>query len=604
MSLTNDSNKKLKLFSKIIPVAGFCFFAILLFLRFVFSYHITIQLLASFSITLLMFIIQYFIYRKKGSFFFAPLITSAFILYINIPYYVDEKMSPMFFESILLLVVFLFSFIIFNLYECYGAKKKNYNNVFFISLMTYIVIFLAIDFYRFSIVNYYMTLLPTNAQSFYHTLKGTFFYQATSWEGWKSVFGAHNSPFIILILPIYALIPDTQTLIAVQVLLLSVTSVPIYLLARSRTSNFSACIIAFCFLMLPTIISQHLYPFNVRVVGIPFFAWAVYFFEKNDFKKFLATSILFISAVETFALSFITFSFYALIRKKNKKWVILPIFIGLIWFIMSYYLIMPFFASQGLPPTNNFTKKQFLMYYGHLGENPSEIVKNTLTKPISVVELFLTKERLGFVYIFLSPFIFFLPFFSSVLLLGIPDFFINALSQDPGTISPYPSYNVVISLLLVISVVLGANKIERMLQYFSKRLHYEKIILLIFFLVISQFHIWLKPRDFMPPPEIKTLKEIINNIGEGSKVLVLSLSDGNIESAISDKATIYVIDTAKLIKEPDFVIIGKYYLGDKKNSPQLKRWKKWKKFYKYNPNYNIIIKSDYYELFKRESSEN
>lgn len=541
-------------------------------------------------------IIYWLINRKaQGKATFIPLFISSLILLINLPYYLSDK-GPALNESTILLFFSLASLFAIKKVESQAVsfESRNADRLFSISLLVYIIIFFAIAYYRFSIFSDWMANMAHFNQSFYMTLKGTFFYNAASWIGWKSHFATHNSPFLILLLPFYAIIPGALTLIFLHIAILSSAAIPIYVIAREKLNSVSAYFMAMGFLLLPTIISKHLYPFSTRVLGIGFLIWMIYYFEKKDFKKFMVFSALFLSVIETFALIFSAFSLYAYIKKMDRKWIITPLILGILWFAFSIYVVIPYFASIGSSEAA-FPKNQFVSYYGHLGDKPSEVLKTMIFEPMKVVKLLADANKLGFLYHMISPYGLLLPLLSPVMLIGIPDVILNFLSKDPGTYSPYPSYNLALAALLTISSIYSLSRLSINERFKSLNLKTFMVPFIIMLLIISNFHVWYKPRDFLAPKELGSLRKINETTKKDAKVLILTQPTSGIEAVLSDKAIIYLAYSAHQVNNPDLVIINTN-VKDESFGDELSR--KWISQYEKRQDYSEIIKDGPYRVLR------
>ncbi|MBM3253377.1 MAG: DUF2079 domain-containing protein, partial [Candidatus Omnitrophica bacterium] len=112
------------------------------------------------------------------------------------------------------------------------------------------------------------------------------------------IFGAHLYLIILLILPIYALFPHPLTLLFLQTIFLALAAYPLYCLATLKLNKTLALLIGISYLLYPTLGSINLLETHFEIYAIFFLFFALYYFEKENFKKFLIFILLAISCKE------------------------------------------------------------------------------------------------------------------------------------------------------------------------------------------------------------------------------------------------------------------------------------------------------------------
>lgn len=120
------------------------------------------------------------------------------------------------------------------------------------------------------------------------------------------VFGGHNLPFMILLLPVFAIYPGPMTLIAIQEMFLALTAVLIYLVTRNIAKNKGmGFAFAFAFLISPGLMGLVGSEFHYEAF-IPFFyILSYYFYTKNRTGAFaLSYAGLMCIAESTFVVGF------------------------------------------------------------------------------------------------------------------------------------------------------------------------------------------------------------------------------------------------------------------------------------------------------------
>ncbi len=142
-------------------------------------------------------------------------------------------------------------------------------------------------------------------QAMYTTVSGhaLFYYTADLPAGTNGhLFAAHFAPFLILLLPFYAIAPDPSGLLVIQAAGLALGAVPVYFLARDKLGTGAwAALFAGVYLLSPLTIGSGWYDFHpeafLPVTGLT----AILFYERQRLYPFLAAWVLCLAVIETIA---------------------------------------------------------------------------------------------------------------------------------------------------------------------------------------------------------------------------------------------------------------------------------------------------------------
>lgn len=231
--------------------------------------------------------------------------------------------------------------------------------------------------------------------------------------------GIHAELTMLLLLPIYSIFSHPLTLLVVQTCFLALAAIPLFLIARTILNEFWAVILVLLYLFYPALAYINLNEFHPESL-LPFIQFFLFFFFlKNDFKKFVIFMFLLLFAKENMSLILIMFGFYALIKRREKKWAILPILAGSLWFFVYLKILMP---------SLNKGKVEFYSLYAHLGNGLTEITRSILLHPVKIIRILLRPDRLEYMFKLFSS-LSFLPLFSPlILLIVLPNFLQHLLS--------------------------------------------------------------------------------------------------------------------------------------------------------------------------------
>lgn len=153
----------------------------------------------------------------------------------------------------------------------------------------------------------------------------------------------HFGLIIFLLSPIYKLFPSTATILVIQAILVSFSSIFIYLIALNKTKNIVLTfLITLSYLASPSLLSAvdfdfHLATISVFPLALMLFAW---FFKKNKLFWFsLFFSITFKEDMQVFIFGF---GVYLLLQRQFKQSLI-TIIIALTSFYLIKFKFIPFF---------------------------------------------------------------------------------------------------------------------------------------------------------------------------------------------------------------------------------------------------------------------
>lgn len=237
------------------------------------------------------------------------------------------------------------------------------------------------------------------AQSFYST---TYRHQLFANSYTSTQFGIHFSPFLFVLCPVYRVYPHPLVLIFAKVIALSLSMIPVYLIARDALSRMAALIIACAYLMSPAVLGQFLFEFYELQFAPLMIGLCLYSFLKKKKTFFFLCLFALISIREEMGLFAVALGIYSVILRREMSWSGSLLIIGTVSIIASYFFIIPHFNPSG--------KYQTILITGEAGDMmPSTLYINL----ISV-------ENIKYAYFLLAPVLIVLPFLNPSCILSIP----------------------------------------------------------------------------------------------------------------------------------------------------------------------------------------
>ncbi|MDM8532999.1 DUF2079 domain-containing protein [Anaerolineales bacterium HSG25] len=231
----------------------------------------------------------------------------------------------------------------------------------------------------------------------------------------------HVEPILYFVVPLYALFADPRLLFVIQISALTLTALPMYALAIRRTHNdWAALTIVLAYFLLPATNSVTLFDFHAVTMAPLFLLSAFYFLDralttqgvslwlwptnsmppdspstkpnflarlKNRFNtaplNYFLMALFFLLALSTkedISLHVFMIGVYLLILRRRWQEGVPLIAVGLIWFYVTFQLIIPAYRTAG-------GESIYAAWFETLGDTPLEIAYSPITKPDKVLEL-------------------------------------------------------------------------------------------------------------------------------------------------------------------------------------------------------------------------
>jgi len=218
--------------------------------------------------------------------------------------------------------------------------------------------------------------------------------------------GIHTSLVLLLIAPIYALAPSTETLLVIQATALGVAALPLYLLARKVLDNSrQGLLVALLWLTHPAVAGANFYDFHPIAFAPLFLFTAVYFWWLHRWAPFWISIALLLSVKEELSIIVVLLGIVTLMSG-NRRQGFQILAVGVAAYVLLQHLVIPHFAGGD---------HSYSWYYSDIipaGEGPRGLVTTVLLNPIFAIEFILTQPKALYVFQLFAP-LAFLPFFTA-----------------------------------------------------------------------------------------------------------------------------------------------------------------------------------------------
>jgi uncharacterized membrane protein len=366
------------------------------------------------------------------------------------------------------------------------------------------------------------------SQSLYSTLNhGKILYYTAELMGNPSgsLFGIHFSPFLFLLVPVYALYPNPVTLLILRPIAISIGLIPLYWIIREQQLNnrLLTFFLATIYLVYPPITTP-LSNFDVEVFLPALFLFAIHYFRKGKLFHsyiFVALALMVNEFVPLIVMAMAVYVFLShreeivnglRARKltKNAIFSIALLLSGILFFNIASAVI------TGFNPNALSTKWE----WGEFGTSPGEIVTNALANPAKTIQVLLDDGQNKFFYItaLFGP-LAFLSFLDPLtLIMTLPWLMASLLSINPLYYAIGTQYPAFVSPFLFVAAINGIKKLVNL----SNRDILRKIAFLMFIsLVVSTLLLPTDEEYFLVTKADETTRMALDEIPANASASVM-----------------------------------------------------------------------------------
>jgi uncharacterized membrane protein len=338
----------------------------------------------------------------------------------------------------------------------------------FFFVFFYVVFFSYVTIIRMFTLETYAYDLGIYNQAIHSTLTGHGFLYYTAdllANPSGSIFGVHISFILLIIMPIYSLLPAPQTLLVIQSLALALGAFPIYFLTKHKLKSKNlALVFSSVFLLSPVLMGINWYDFHPETFIVFPMLLAFYFAETKRWIPYFVSVIFVLLAIDQAAILIVFFGLYKLSTLKKDGLLskpllrcptivyLLTLVLAVLWFLFTFKLVTAFNPSN--PYVSGFSE-----YWSILGaKNLIAVPFSVVLHPIAAINA-LTFDgiaKIGYLAILLGPTLFLLLFSPKTTIMLVPWLGISLLSnygpyyqvgdQYPAFVLPAVIYGSIIGL--------------------------------------------------------------------------------------------------------------------------------------------------------------
>ncbi|MFH0979753.1 MAG: DUF2079 domain-containing protein [Candidatus Roizmanbacteria bacterium] len=307
-------------------------------------------------------------------------------------------------------------------------------------ILSFIIFFSYLSIRRYRTLNSYYYDLGIMNQVVYNTSQGRFL-EMTNQDLKQNVsrLAIHFDPILAVFAPFYKIYEGPEVLLICQVLVVGLGAWAIFLIAEKvLKKKLISLIFAVNYLFYFAVQRAVLFDFHAVTLATTFLLFALYFNLVKKNKLYFIFVLLSLLTKEHIGLVVFLLGLYLFFIKKEKKTGLITSFLGLVFFIITVYFLIPYFRGS-----EHFALK----YFVDIQLRYKEIIAN------------------GFSYIkFLMTPVFYSFFSPLSLAISLPEWAINILSINSNQRSILFHYNSVIVSFIFYSLILGYKNFDKLVK--------------------------------------------------------------------------------------------------------------------------------------------
>jgi uncharacterized membrane protein len=263
----------------------------------------------------------------------------------------------------------------------------------------------------------------------------------------------HVDPILVLLAPLWVIVPSPLTLAAAQIVAVSMGALPVLWLGRRHLASDTAAVLAgVAYLAYPWLTWSALDAIHPVTFAIPLLLFAIWALDADRLGAFAVFAFLAAATGELIGLTIAALGlWYAFARGRRTAGLVIA-GLGTAWTFVALLVVVPVFAGGA---------SGFYGFYERVGGSPRGLLVTAFTDPGAILAEVFTGNVIVFCIALAAPVagLFFLaPGLAAV---ALPQFLLNALADPDGPIDPRQHYIAAILPFLYGATVLGLARLRQ-----------------------------------------------------------------------------------------------------------------------------------------------
>jgi uncharacterized membrane protein len=263
--------------------------------------------------------------------------------------------------------------------------------------------------------------------------------------------GGHVDPVLVLLAPLWILVPSPLTLAGFQIVALALGAFPVFWLARHHLEAPVAVTVAVAYLLYPWLAWSALDAIHPVTLAIPLLILCVWALDRDRLVLFAVAAGLTLTCGELLGLSVAALGVWYALARGNRKAGALIAGAGVSASLVALYVVVPAFSGH---------ESGFFGFYSAVGGSPEGIVATAFTHPLRVLGQLFHPYVLLFIVALVAPLagLFFLS--AGLAAAATPQLLLNALADPDGPIDPRQHYIAAIFPFLMTATIFGIARLR------------------------------------------------------------------------------------------------------------------------------------------------
>jgi len=264
--------------------------------------------------------------------------------------------------------------------------------------------------------------------------------------------GAHVDPVLLLLAPLWAVVPSPLTLALAQVVAVSLGALPLFWLGRRHLGcERAAGLLALAYLASPWIAWSAYDAIHPKTLAIPLFLFAVWFLDSDRLGAFAVVAVLTAASGELMGITIAGLGiWYALARGRRTAGLFIAA-AGTAWSLVALYVVVPAFSGG--------RESAYFGLYEGVGGSPTGIVRTAVTDPMTIASALFGAHELLYLLLLSAPLLAMFVLSPWLALVASPQFVVNALADTAGPTDPRHHYIAAVIPFLFAAAAIGIGRL-------------------------------------------------------------------------------------------------------------------------------------------------
>ncbi len=264
--------------------------------------------------------------------------------------------------------------------------------------------------------------------------------------------GAHVDPILVLLTPLWVVVPSPLTLAAAQIVAVSLGALPVLWLGRRHLgSDNAAMLMAVAYLAYPWLSWSALDAIHPVTFAIPLLLYAIWALDADRLAVFAVFAVLVAATGELMGLTIAALGvWYALARGRRREGSVIAA-LGAAWTFVALLVVVPAFADGA---------SRFYGFYERVGGSPRGLLETAVTDPTAILAEVFAGNVIVFCVALAAPLAGLFLLAPGLAAAALPQLLLNALADPDGPIDPRQHYLAAILPCLFAATVLGLARLR------------------------------------------------------------------------------------------------------------------------------------------------